>query len=187
MNILYIHGFGSKVDTRSSKYRVLNKLGTVHGFAPMYELGLFDVSWKLCSIIIEKKIDLIVGTSMGGFLASNLAWTFGIPYVALNPVIRPTDTLKKFVGVDQEDYYGRKFDFTEEMFETYSNDMFQTKSSGIVFIENGDEVIDVNSTIAFLKKNDVNVVVLNGGSHRFDSLGKVVKQIEDVYNKFKKA
>lgn len=42
--------------------------------------------------------DLIIGTSMGGWLASHVGAVLGIPFVALNPAIQPAKTLGKYVG-----------------------------------------------------------------------------------------
>ena len=96
MKILYIHGFGSYYHPSKSKIQTLQRLGDVigvnldycEGFEPSYE--------KVCEVV--SSCDLIVGTSMGGYMASHVGTAYGIPFVALNPAVNPRDSLLKHVG-----------------------------------------------------------------------------------------
>jgi len=72
LNILYLHGFGSSFDPHKAKVAKLTELGTVTGPDIDYTKTYSDIKEVIENFIsnIPKSIDLIVGTSMGGWLAS---------------------------------------------------------------------------------------------------------------------
>lgn len=96
LNILYIHGFGSPVDPNGDKQVALRKVANVSAFAPnysqRYDKALADVAPFL------QQTDLLIGTSMGGFLVSRLSEATGKPFVAINPVMAPSAIMGKYIG-----------------------------------------------------------------------------------------
>jgi hypothetical protein len=82
MKILYIHGFGSYYDPAKSKVQTLQSLGDVVGVNVDYCEG-FEVSVQKVKDA-AMSCDLIVGTSMGGFMASHVGAAFGILMLSSN-------------------------------------------------------------------------------------------------------
>jgi len=161
LNILYIHGFGSRVDVNSDKYAALRTFGQVSAFAPDYTRGYPTVMADVQSYL--KGIDLLVGTSMGGFLVSRLSADIGKPYVAINPVMDVAATLNKHLGTHQ-DHFGRPFTLTDQVVSSYPG--FLPSRHGMVLLDMADEVLDSAATYESLHQQ-MTVHVFEGGNHRF--------------------
>ena len=176
MNILYLHGFGNEYDSASPKIKMLEKFGSVSGINIDYTLG-FDYVYKLVSgICLSEAIDLLVGTSMGGYTASHVGARLGIPFVALNPAVTPNIALHKHTGTDITDYTGRKYTLTSDVVDAYPD--INTEGCGCIIVELGDEVISALQT-QWRLTNVYEVHVLPGGSHRFTDLKTASKIIQE--------
>lgn len=88
-------------------------------------------------------IDLLVGTSMGGFLVSRLSADIGKPYVAINPVMDVAATLSRHLGTHQ-DHFGRPFTLTDQVIGSYPG--FLPSRHGMVLLDMADEVLDSAAT-----------------------------------------
>lgn len=98
MKIFYCHGFASQFDPNSSKLKILSRLGSIEGQNIDYTNPAEEVVQFCVDAVIKADIDLLVGTSMGGWLASIVGARIGIPFVAINPAIDPSQAMKKHVG-----------------------------------------------------------------------------------------
>lgn len=177
MNILYVHGFGSRFDKKSSKIEALSEIGSVYGididFTNPVDVWIKDVVKE----ISDKTIDLIVGTSLGGWTAAKVGSIVGIPFVALNPSIEPHESLKKYPkkGVT---FYGKEYTIDDNTINSYHS--IAKDGCGLVLLEAEDEVIDSKVTYELLK-NTYEVHMFSGGSHRFESLKDHLQMIENFY------
>ena len=127
MNILYIHGFASEYDPKSAKVECLRKLGTVTGVTVDYTQGYDSVRAVILDAILSNSIDLVVGTSMGGYMASHVS--AGIPFVALNPSVSPSASLSKYLG-GFVDYSGKTGVLTDDAVSSYPD--FSTTAVGLI-------------------------------------------------------
>jgi predicted esterase YcpF (UPF0227 family) len=172
MNIIYIHGFGSRVNLESEKYQALGELGIVFPVAPDYSVS-YEENFALVKRMAESA-DLLVGTSMGGYLASRVAADTGLPFVAINPVLLPKRTLNKYLGT-REDYYGRTYTLLEETVKGYP--VFAPGNNGLILLDLGDELIDAHETAACLEGH-MSVYTFAGGSHRFSHVFESISIIQ---------
>ena len=165
--ILYIHGYGSSVDQsmQHPKYKALSQLGKVVAIAPDYNRSPHESVAEALSAISENEIDLIVGTSMGGWLASKVGPRTGTPYVALNPAIQPSQSLLKY---PEAKGVARQYDD------------FEPEGCCHIFVELGDEVLDPKATVAFIAEKRP-VTLIEGDSHRFENLNNIIPDIEALY------
>ena len=172
MKILYVHGFGSYYDRSKSKVQTLQSLGVVIGVNLDYCEG-FEANFdKVCEAV--SGCDLIVGTSMGGYMASHVGAACGIPFVALNPAVSPRVSLMKHVG-SFVDYGGNNKVLSEAVVANYP-DIKTTNGCGLVLLEADDDIIDPKATKALLDPV-YDVRLYEGGSHHFDSLPMVLDEI----------
>lgn len=178
MNILYIHGFGSKFDPSSDKVISLSKLGNVEGI---------DIDWTRpaqhnISRIIEAAApmaDLIVGTSMGGWGAAKAGAAIGVPFVSINPAVDPGQSLKRYLG-DGIDYNGALYSLVKKTVETYT--AIDGSGCGLILLDEGDTVIPYKPTVKALTDHyDINT--FEGGSHRFEHMEQALPIIKQFYNK----
>jgi uncharacterized protein len=176
MNILYIHGFGSRFDPASEKIQALSNLGTVYGIDLDYTQP-FAKNLARCEAIVEQLgIELVVGTSMGGFMASHVATAAGadVKFVALNPCVDPGTMLSKYLGT-HTDHYGVEYTLTQLTLDQMP--YFNKLSKGVVMLDAADDVIPAADTVAALGSL-YPVITFDGGSHRFEHMADAVAVIE---------
>lgn len=177
MNILYIHGLGSQYDPDNKKIQVLATIGTVHGVDVDYCRGFDFVYNTVKDAVLDSKIDLIVGTSMGGYTAACVGSAMGIPFVSLNPAVTPRVSLRRWVG-NFTDYSGNDRCLTESMVDTYPD--ISTNGYGLILLQAGDEVISANATKEMLNEHYL-VNMYSGGNHRFEHIEKCLPDIKEFF------
>lgn len=178
MKILYIHGFGSAFDPTHEKVKLLETLGTVYGVDVDYCKG-FDHSFETVRhAVTVNEIDLLVGTSMGGYMSACVGAELGIPFVALNPAVEPSKSLLRWIGAFTS-YIGKEQYLSENTAASYPD--IAKDGCGLVIVESADEVIDPTHTETVLR--DVyRVERFMGGSHRFTHTERALPLIKEFYN-----
>ena len=174
MKILYLHGFASAVKKSSKKYDELSKIGEVVPFAPDYCQGFDQVMKDTLVFPAAGNIQGIVGTSMGGYTASHIAAQLKVPFVAINPSITPSQTLKKYVGKHQS-YDGSSYELKLEHVDSYAD--FNTLVKGLIIVSTLDEVIPAEDTQVFAKEKQLPIINCDYGDHRFEDISPLIEQI----------
>ena len=177
IKVFYVHGWGSEFDPTSDKVRALSALGEVHGITVSWADGHRRVFDRLAEEITAYQPDLLVGTSMGGYGVSHLGAEFGIPFVAINPAIRPHETLMERVGTGT-DYYGREYELTWQTVCAFPD--FATGGCGLVLVAMDDDVIDAQETINSYSEH-YDVRAYETGGHRFTNLSEAIVDIRRHY------
>lgn len=178
MNILYVHGFGSRFDPNSDKVNQLSKLGHVYGISVDHtnpSQALADVA----RMLIDNDIDLMVGTSMGGWLVNQAALIYEVPFVAINPCVDPAKMLKKYDGAGV-DHYGKEYYLDPAVREAMPP--FSETGIGIILLDLGDEVIDSLGTL-ILYSAHYEIHCFEGGNHRFAHMADALPHIEKFQNR----
>lgn len=147
---MYIHGANSHFKPQSKKVQALGRMGTVHGFNNDYSLPYKKVMENLLCQFEKVRPRLIAGTSLGGYLAAQLANLKGSPFIAINPAINPA-SMSPICNTP---------DFPP--LEIIYNEV-----PGTIFLSD-DLVIDPDKTQEKLNER-YEVVRFPGGDHRFDS------------------
>lgn len=174
MRILYIHGWGSKFDPSNEKLQILSQLGELVGFDLDYTAGFTSVITSCLSQATNLNPDVIVGTSLGGYVASHLGALLGIPFVSINPAIDPSTTLKKYLGSGY-DYSGEAFTLNEDAIKNLPK--FNLNGFGIVLLDENDEILSSQETIDFIQ-NRYPVTMFSGGHHRYAHMQESLELIE---------
>jgi predicted esterase YcpF (UPF0227 family) len=178
MNILYVHGFASSFDPTQEKIQLLETLGTVYGVNIDYTEGYSSASIAIYDEVMGKQIDLIVGTSMGGYMSAMMGEYMGIPFVAMNPAINPSETLKKRLG-HFVDYNGNDKFLSEQTAASYPE--ITKKGAGLILLDLADEVLPARATKALLQEV-FNVHTFVDGSHRFAHTKVALPVIKEHYD-----
>ncbi|TPE51947.1 hypothetical protein FJM67_08185 [Maribrevibacterium harenarium] len=174
LNILYLHGFASYYKPHSDKVQALTQLGNVIGLDLDYSQGSETVIRNVLAFAAHHRIDLVVGCSLGGWLAAQVAHKLNIPFVSLNPSLYPNQTLHRYLG-DGVTFDGKPFHMSEAVVRSYS-DMFLT-GKGLVLLQKDDEILDAELSHRMLSSH-FEVHLFEGGSHRFDGLNKYLYLID---------
>ncbi len=165
--ILYIHGF--KSCGKGNKSEALRRyFGDVVApdlpFSPTKAIHFLD------ELITKEAIDLLVGSSLGGYYATYLAQKHGIKAVLINPSVHPYDTLRSYVGEQERFCDGERFVWKEE----YLHDLLRYDTKNLrrglflVLLQTGDEVLDYR--VALKKYANQRCIVEYGGNHRFENI-----------------
>jgi len=178
MKILYVHGFGSAYDPNHEKIQTLETIGTVVGVNVDYCKGYQNVFETVMTAVTDEKVDLIVGTSMGGYMAAHVGSACGVPFVSMNPATNPSDSLQRWVG-RFSDYHGNDHFLSDSVVAEYPD--IVTTGAGLVLLDSADEVINAYNTQTVLD-GFFEIVMFQGGSHRFAHVEEALPFIKEHFN-----
>ena len=180
VSILYCHGWGSRFDPRKNKIRALAKMRPVDGITVDYTMHP-QVVFKMYAAQLKLHPEaIVVGTSLGGFYAAWLGAEFDRPFIAINPAIAPSTTLRAYVG-NGVDHVGVPFELTEDCVTAYDALSFRIDGQGTVILDMGDEILDAQATLDFVSGR-LPVVMFDGGSHRFDHMAELIENRPDLFD-----
>ena len=90
MTILNIHGYHG--NPKNSAYTALCEIGCKNIISPSIDYDSKEpdnIIGRLNMLRVEHKVDLAVGTSLGGFYASVLSARHNFPVMLVNPCLTP--------------------------------------------------------------------------------------------------
>jgi len=178
IKLLYIHGFGSQYDPNSDKVKAIREHGfEVDGFTIDYTLHKKSLIAMLKFFIRENDIDGVIGTSMGGHMALEIANELSIPVVAINPAIQPHKTLK----VGKHIYYttGKDYYLNQSVIDSYTDATHEAKA--LIVLNMDDDVICPKDTI-YKYSQYYKIEKLSSGGHRCDNILKAMPSIVNFFN-----
>ncbi len=159
MNILYVHGANSSFDKNNSRFDQFKEAGhDVVGISHNFTQKFDDIIESNRQICIDQDIDLIVGTSLGGLLASNISYVTGIPSIVVNPATNVNLIVDKFGDLMNSD-----------VIASYNANEFKHDNVIYVLLGSEDDVINPHDTEQYLEeaKADVKLVTTPNADHRF--------------------
>jgi len=180
VSILYCHGWGSSFDPSKKKIRALANALPVDGLTVDYTCHpqkIFDLYAARLTLHPET---LVVGTSLGGFYAAWLGAEFDRPFIAINPAIAPSRSLRAYIGVGVN-HAGVPFEMTEDCVMAYDALSFRMERQGTIVLDMGDEVLSAQTTLDFVRGR-LPVVAFKGGSHRFDHMAELIENRPDLFH-----
>jgi len=177
MKILYIHGFASAFDPNNEKVKQLSQIGEVIGVNIDYTKSRKEIQQQITQVILQERVDLLVGCSFGGYYAGLMGTLSGLPFVAMNPVTNPKQDMQKFLGKGTT-FAGVPYEFTEQTLEDYP--VFANGGNGLVLLDLADDVLDTHAIAEQLTPN-YQVITFGGGSHRFDHTENALPRIVEFY------
>ena len=120
--VLYIYGYGSSPESNTYKW-LKDNLPNTKVYCYTYEQSDPENSIPyLCSLVEELDIDIVIGSSLGGWYAMHVASICSLPSILINPVTDSTleqvvdyvsnhdiHTVQKLVNYSKEHKYGIEF------------------------------------------------------------------------------
>jgi len=139
--------------------------------------------------VAPAKAAMFIGTSLGGFYASQLASSRIVPHskaLLINPAVYPEKTLIKWIGKNINFRTGEEYELTQEVVDSYKHRIALTreKSRGvprIILLADHDEVLDHTETRKFWKGSG-QILTISGG-HRvedYELVAKTAKELLDL-------
>ena len=190
--VLYIYGYGSSPESSTCKW-LKNNLPNTQVYCFKYEQSDPENSIPyLCSLVEELDIDVVIGSSLGGWYAMHIASICSLPSILINPV---TDsTLEQVV-----DYVSNHDNNTVHKLVKYSKEhpLFETNEhwtgyrwdncengyySVLIWSDNDEVIINGNDISTELKDNFLTKCIVRNGKHQLTNEEKE-KYIIPYYNK----
>jgi uncharacterized protein len=154
MRVIYLHGFRSS--PQSNKARILGERvaqRNAQGAGIDWQCPQLPPSPAEAMAMAERLIDpaqrcAVIGSSLGGFYAAQLANRFDLPCALLNPGVKPARDLLPFVGETQNWHSGETFSFKAEYIdallaqEPHAPLKPAAAARAFALIAKGDEVLD---------------------------------------------
>ncbi|OQX50015.1 MAG: hypothetical protein B5M46_02315 [Epsilonproteobacteria bacterium 4484_20] len=179
--ILFLHGFASCGN--GEKSAVLKAyFGEKAVLAPDLPYAPLEVIPFLEEILEKEPVDLIIGSSLGGFYATWLAEKYRMRAVLLNPSTEPHETLKMYVGWQQRFCDGEIFEFKPVHIDQLKELKGRIEHGEyLVLLQSEDEILDY--TKAHLLYEHQRVVIEYGGNHRFENIADYLCMIKNFKEK----
>jgi len=142
----YVHGFNSGRQSRSGK--LLEEALGLPVFRPDYDSARpfqenFESLLYQCRAIAPGSV--IMGASLGGFMAYRLAGRLRRNCVLFNPVTNPYEDLEQFLGGQTNLSTGKAYEFTRELLESYRGIKAERADvDAEIFVSDCDEVLQNN-------------------------------------------
>lgn len=179
--ILYIHGFASCGS--GQKVECLREYFTHDRvISPDLAIEPDQALTQLQSIITSSAVSLLIGSSLGGFYADYLSRQHHIPGVLINPSTQPFITLQKYIGENKNWCTGESFSWLDAyhpQLEAMATPTASDNERYLVLLQTADEILDYR--LAARRYHEANVMIEEGGNHRFENLIEYLPHIENFW------
>lgn len=174
--ILYLHGFlSSPLSVKATQTReYLANQKKQYGFvAPELSNHPTELKTQLVATLDQYPQLLagglkVIGSSMGGYLATWLIEQYGGRAVLINPAVRPFELLAGYLGDHINPYTQKRFTLAEQDI-AYIRALYQpapnSPSSYKVLLQTGDETLDYRQAESHYAGADI--LIEEGGDHSF--------------------
>lgn len=182
-HIVYLHGFASS--SQSEKAVLVREYFQQH--LPQHQLSVPDLpytpaeAWQeLQQLCQHNKPDLLIGSSLGGFLATALAEQYGCRAVLINPAVRPHLLLQQHLGryyhPVRQQHYEVQAGHLPQLQDLQVRQLRQPMHY-LVLLQSGDEVLDYRQALDFYQQCQLDVQ--EGGDHSYQNLQS---RLADIVN-----
>ena len=184
--LLYLHGFNSSpqsVKAQQMQDYLQQKRPDIHFICPQLA-ATPAAAWAQITAICEQiKAQAdghfgVAGSSLGGFLATQVAEVYGVRAVVINPAVNPHILLKDYLGEQINPYTDQRYLLTEHhMAELKQLRLIEPTCMDRIWLlqQQGDEVLDYREALDFYRF--ARVCIQKGGDHSFIGFNHYCAQI----------
>ena len=184
--VIYVHGFNSSSQSKKAQQLiryVAEQQWLIDAIAPTL------LSYP--ALIYQQLVDLIeaeqaagrqkialIGSSLGGFMATCVAEQFGLKAVLINPAVRPYLLIESLLGEHKNAHTGEAFVVTEQHSQELKSLAVATLSypqNYWVLLQTGDETLDYRQAKDYYR--DCAQLIELGGSHSFENFDQHLPEV----------
>lgn len=174
--LIYVHGFKSSSQSQKAeevRHHILSHSLPIDFLAPTFANYPQQSYQQLCQLIHEHK-DVksrqvaLIGSSLGGFMATSVAQRMGLRAVLVNPAVHPYRLIGKALGEHLNPYTGERFVLDQshlDELKAIELDHLDHPERLLVMLQTGDETLDYRDAQDYYK--GCLQIVEQGGDHRF--------------------
>lgn len=183
MTLYYLHGFASS--SLSVKAVQARRYFATH--YPSADFVALDLAYtpaeamvQLTAAMIKAPPTAIIGSSLGGFLATVMAERYQCRACLINPAVAPHQVLADYLGeyhhpVLQQHFTVRQSHMAE--LEQLMPLRLQHPANYLVLLQSGDEVLDYRKAVSYYQ--GARQQVINGGDHSFTGFADYLPAIAE--------
>jgi predicted esterase YcpF (UPF0227 family) len=180
--LVYLHGFNSA--PQSVKGQLLARAAAGLPNPPRFHLpqlhhrperAMCEVSAWIERNVPQLNALTLIGSSLGGFYATNLAERYGARAVVINPAIVPHEDLRPYAGRQRNLYTGDEYDVTTAHFDELAAlgvERITRPERYFLLVRTGDELLDWRKAVSFYA--GAFQYVAGGGDHGWTDFGEEV-------------
>ena len=172
--LLYLHGFlSSPASSKAVQVRdwLANHRPDIQYLCPLLT-PYFGETAKALEVLVSDRLPdpvYLMGSSMGGYLATWLAEKYDLRVVLINPAVHPSVLDHGFVGMELQNYHtGDRYVLSEAHItelKALHTPVIQRPDNYWLMVQTGDETLDYR--LAVEKYRGCEQLVEEGGDHGF--------------------
>jgi len=171
-----LHGFSS-CGLGNKSFQLKKYFTSDEVLSPNLPYSPLEAIQYLENILKNETIDLLIGSSLGGFYATYLAEKYGMKAVILNPSTQPWKTLAPYVGKQKRFCDEEVFDFKASYIEEMKTlEVLPVKGQYLLLLQSEDELLDYTKAQSLYNMHKIIVEV--GGNHRFENIDEYMSMIK---------
>lgn len=186
MNIVYLHGFQS--NSNSVKGQILRRhcadLNGVHVHLPDLNMPPLQVMQQMSELIEGLDNVVLVGSSLGGFYATQLMARHHIPAVLINPAVYPWQLFRDLFGETALPYQLTETwcldDAQLNQMQALAVSKVENADQLLVLLQQGDETLDYRDAADFYSAAQAGMAMLItevGGTHGMDDFAEKIPML----------
>lgn len=184
LHILYLHGFLSAPQSKKAQQTIAychhrGMADRIH--VPALMQGPAATIQALKDLIESLPVERLglIGSSLGGYYATYLAESFGLPAVLINPAVGPFEFWESHLG-EHKNYYSDHVhvvtpSYVEEL-RALERHPLQNPENFMVMVQTGDETLDYRKAVS--KFSDSTLVIRENGDHSYQGYEGELPAIE---------
>lgn len=184
--VIYIHGFSSSSQSQKAQqllHYVSDQQLAVDAIAPTFANYPAQAHGQIVDLIEAEQAAgreqiALVGSSLGGFMATCVAEQFGLKAVLINPAVQPHVLIEFLLGEHKNDHTGEVFVLTNQHSQELKSLELETLNhpqNYWVMLQAGDELLDYHQAKAYYQACPQ--LIEPGGSHSFDDFERHLPQV----------
>lgn len=169
--VIYLHGFASS--SQSEKARLTTAFFQQH--YPKVDYTALDLPYEPISALALIRQQLgeaddvaLIGSSLGGFLATCIAEERACRACLINPAVAPHKVLHQHLGRYYHPVLQQHFDVTAQQMHSLQQLMpgvIQQPENYLLLLQSGDEVLDYRLALDYY--HGANITLREGGDHSY--------------------
>lgn len=184
--LIYIHGF--KSSPLSQKAQEVDAYLQSHGVPVEFVAPAMSdypgTAYRQLQHLVESERErgreqiAVIGSSLGGFMATGLVERMGLKGVLINPAVRPSRFVEHVLGENENPYSGQRFVLTQEHADELRSLEVQPLTACdrlMVLLQTGDETLNYRAAQKYY--SDCTLVVEEGGDHRFQNFERHIPKV----------
>lgn len=181
--LLYLHGFNSSPESHKAcqlRRWITNYHPDINLLIPQLPYYPHQVIMLLHQIFTAQRSQKmgVIGASLGGFFATWFSQYYGVPAVVINPLVKPTDYLKPYLGQEYNMRCGEVIQLNQQHLTDFAAyEIANLHSPNLLWLlaQQGDEVLSYQLATNYYA--ECRQTLEPGGCHNFIGFVKYLPQI----------